>query len=409
VASSLGIATKPQHRRVIRPRDRMQTERTAVSFGWDDHLPGLCVANERMFHVFRNVQRMFLGKDSKLPADQKRFSRPAFTLIELLVVIAIIAVLIALLLPAVQQAREAARRTQCKNNLKQLGLAFHSYHDTVNTFPPGWIGKGANGPYSGFGWNSMLLPYFDQAPLYNVLSTGGIPNMLTGLAANTSTATMKTTDTPLPALRCPSDSGSATAVTTVTGTTVQFGRTNYPAVCGFNPNLQGISTTWGVAPSTGVATTSQMMGSMWVNQTTVMWGGCFGENTRKGIRDITDGTSNTLLVGERYTPAESGPGVAATVAGDTIWAGTPLSASPTGGSWLQALVVGECTTRINFGTTVASGGTPRADTAGFGSLHVGGCHFLMADGAVRFISENVDMNTYRALSRISDGSVVGDF
>lgn len=386
----------------------MQFGRTDVLPGWVDHRPGQCVANERMFLVFRNVQRMILNKDSKLPADQKRFQRPAFTLIELLVVIAIIAVLIALLLPAVQQAREAARRTQCKNNLKQLGLAFHSYHDTVNTFPPGWIGKGS-GNYSGFGWNSMLLPYFDQGPLYNILTTTAIPNMLTGLAANTSTATSKTTDTPLAALRCPSDPGTATAITTVTGVNVQFGRTNYPAVCGFNPNLQGISTNWGVAPMTGVATTNQLMGSMWVNQTTIMWGGCFGENTRKGIRDITDGTSNTLLVGERYTPQESGSGVAATIAGDTIWAGTPLSASPTSGSWLQALVLGECTTRVNFGTTISSGGTPRADTAGFGSMHTGGCHFLMGDGAVRFISENIDMNTYRALSRISDGSVVGDF
>src|SRR6201996_1630152 len=119
-----------------------------------------------------------------------------FTLIELLVVIAIIAVLIALLLPAVEQAREAARRTQCKNNLKQMGLALHNYHDTNNTFPPGWIGQ-STAAYSGFGWNTMLLPSIDQGPLYNSLAQSSIPNMLTGLAANTSTQTSKTTDSVL--------------------------------------------------------------------------------------------------------------------------------------------------------------------------------------------------------------------
>lgn len=334
--------------------------------------------------------------------------RPGFTLIELLVVIAIIAVLIALLLPAVQQAREAARRTQCKNNLKQLGLALHTYHDSSNTMPPGWIGQ-STGAYSGFGWNSMILPFIDQGPLFNNISTAGIPNMITGLAANTTVATVRTTDTPIPGLRCPSDSGPATAVTTTTGTTVQFGRSNYPAVCGFNPNIQGISTTWIAAPVTGAAPTSQVIGSSWVNQSTIAWGGMFGENSRKGLRDMSDGSSNSFLVGERYTPAESSAGAPASIVGDTIWAGAPMTVSPTSGNWLQALVVGECTTAINFGTKSTAGGSPRADTSGFGSMHTGGAHFLMGDGSVRFVSENVDMNTYRALSRVSDGSVVGEF
>lgn len=97
--------------------------------------------------------------------------RRGFTLIELLVVIAIIAVLIALLLPAVQQAQEAARRTQCKNNIKQLGLALHNYHDVYRTFPTGWIAvengrHNAHEGLNGAGWGSMILPYLDQAPLY---------------------------------------------------------------------------------------------------------------------------------------------------------------------------------------------------------------------------------------------------
>src|SRR3954447_24995498 len=113
-----------------------------------------------------------------------RRRRTGFTLIELLVVIAIIAILIALLLPAVQQAREAARRTQCRNNLKQMGLAMHNYHDVFNCFPPGYLGYPAaagqdcsavrnTAPFAqGWGWGTYLLPYLDQAPLYNSLNPG---------------------------------------------------------------------------------------------------------------------------------------------------------------------------------------------------------------------------------------------
>ncbi|HEY4259524.1 MAG TPA: DUF1559 domain-containing protein [Schlesneria sp.] len=343
-----------------------------------------------------------------LPHGQFVSRRKAFTLIELLVVIAIIAVLIALLLPAVQQAREAARRTQCKNNLKQLGLALHNYHDTANTFPPGWIGQSTS-TYSGFGWNSMLLPYVDQGPLYTVLSQTGNPNMLTGLAAATA-PTVKTVDSVLGALRCPSDPGAPTGI--APGGTVQFGRSNYPAVCGFDPNQANVMVNWpSPAAQTLPPTVSQLMGSKWVDQMVNQWGGCFGENTRKGIRDITDGSSNALVVGERYTPQESSGTVANLTTGDCFWAGVPIGASPgtSGGSWLQAAAVGECTTKVNFGNSTGSGGSPRVDTAGYGSMHTGGCHFLMGDGAVKFISENVDMNTYRALSRISDGNITGEF
>src|SRR5277367_59142 len=111
-----------------------------------------------------------------LPGQRSR--RYAFTLIELLVVIAIIAVLIALLLPAVQQAREAARRTQCKNNLKQLGLAISNYHDvTMTTFPPGFFAGTQAGNIAGWGWMSMLLPQIDQSGLYNILGTS-TPNFV---------------------------------------------------------------------------------------------------------------------------------------------------------------------------------------------------------------------------------------
>ena len=133
-----------------------------------------------------------------------------FTLIELLVVIAIIAILIALLLPAVQQAREAARRSTCKNNLKQIGLAMHNYHETFGMFPPGYVEEilPSNGGVvvdneGHWAWNAMLLPYMDQAPLYNQLNVGTVPvsTMLNNATARSSM------QKPMPAFRCPSDSG----------------------------------------------------------------------------------------------------------------------------------------------------------------------------------------------------------
>ena len=141
-----------------------------------------------------------------------------FTLIELLVVIAIIAILIALLLPAVQQAREAARRTQCKNNLKQIGLAMHNYHDVYLGFPPGYMNTApyhanGNGPISGnysqWVWGAMILPYIDQAPLYSRLQVGDI-RLADALTAGGPYDSTDLLATPLTAFMCPSDVGPAT-------------------------------------------------------------------------------------------------------------------------------------------------------------------------------------------------------
>ena len=170
--------------------------------------------------------------------------RQGFTLIELLVVIAIIAVLVSLLLPAVQQAREAARRSQCKNNLKQIGLALHNYHDTHSTFPAGyysWVTNNGSGPAwanidpdtwdaaPGWGWGTMLLPFLDQAPLYNQL------NLNRSCWDGVNAAGVITT---LPVFLCPTASGGDDPFSilgsdgnplTIAGQQPVFGRSHYVA------------------------------------------------------------------------------------------------------------------------------------------------------------------------------------
>ena len=128
------------------------------------------------------------------------------------------------------------------------------------------------------------------------------------------------------------------------------------------------------------------------------YGGTFGANSKRGIRDMSDGTSNVLMVGERYTPINANP-LTATVIGDATWAGITDPAR----EWM---VLGEATFKINANFTAAN---PRPTTSGFGSMHTGGAQFLMGDGAVRFLSENLDINTYRLISRVNDSQLTGDF
>jgi len=281
----------------------------------------------------------------------KHSSRRGFTLIELLVVIAIIAILIALLLPAVQQAREAARRTQCKNNLKQLGLALHNYHDTHNCFPPGQIRGARSGiEYgNGFSYGALLLPFMDQAPLYNQLNSsltigeGTNLTLITGLAA-------------IPGVLCPSDSErpkkrgansqTASPATSYFGSTGAFNSWSDST----NPRLSGGFFTIDPGPMSTIAT-------------------------------FSDGTTNTIAIGESTY---------------RVW---------TGGLWLGVTAAAPASTAapvadtaccqdwwLNWGlypiTNKYVAGMLHANVR-YGSDHTGGAQFLMADGSVRFISENI--------------------
>jgi len=311
------------------------------------------------------------------------FSRSrGFTLIELLVVIAIIAVLVALLLPAVQQAREAARRSSCKNNLKQIGLALHNYHDTHRTMPPGVVIQ--NGPGDGhWCWNAYILPFIDQAPLYQLLQVGDIrvPDALTN--ANRRNAMRQ----PLSSMRCPSD------------TAPDINNAGQLFLVDANGDNQRVAATNYIAVNSSSSPRPQPNNK----------DGAFGNNTKTRMRDITDGTSNTIAVGERawrLSNANLRAGVMfAQKGGGGNNQNTGLVYNHGGGKW-----------PINCTQT---GGNPNC-RLGFSSLHTGGAQFVMFDGAVRFISENIDHrpgtgitpnvnSTYERLLGINDGQPIGDF
>ena len=321
-----------------------------------------------------------------------------FTLIELLVVIAIIAVLVALLLPAIQQAREAARRAQCKNNLKQMGLALHNYHEMNRSLPPGWIGGNR------WGWATFILPELDQSPLYNLLNGTSGMNVMGTTAAGFS-AVMPSLIMPnalqtvLTVYRCPSDTGQNivtpplgngyTIATTPAANTTSFGRSNYPGVEGAVVNLAVIPTT-----------------------TNGFGGGAFSQNSSRRFRDFIDGLSNTFLVGERRTP--SGSVSSGFSGGDTIWAGVGDEVSIQG----IALPVGDCSfgDKLNLHNPVAPSLTSNLPYSGFSSLHTGGGHFVLGDGSVRFVSDSIAQgpantmgSTYQNLATVADGLPLGEF
>jgi len=326
-------------------------------------------------------------------------NRSGFTLIELLVVIAIIAVLIALLLPAVQQAREAARRSQCKNNLKQLGLALHNYHDVYNAFPPGYIrtpGVADNGGH--WTWTAFILPYVEMAPLFNSLNVGN-----TTVLANMQNATTRTMmQQPAANFRCPSDSG-APKVHTMAGWCINDGSAE-----------RGLSVSNYLA-SNNSAVLRNKRATNYSNGTTGAVGP-FCENTSIQLKDFTDGTSNTFLIGERAYQLKPdkiiGAGALLAVRDGN---GTGASAGDNAQGDNQGLktAVGDTYYAIN-----TAGWSDSRDSNAFSSHHVGGVHFLFGDGSVHFISQNVDAgpagtylptNTIQRLVSIADGNVIGEF
>lgn len=310
-----------------------------------------------------------------------------FTLIELLVVIAIIAVLIALLLPAVQQAREAARRTQCKNNLKQLGLALHNYHDTASIFPTPtgniygvWSGTGNHGS-----WLARLLPHIDQAPLFNSLHP-------TDVDLSTTPDGKLVYQVVIPAFLCPSDPNGGTSTNSITYGTQVRAVSNYSASMGSqnnSPCVSSFANIFGTGPDSRNDDPTLSLNRL---------SGVFGHSVCSArIRDITDGTSNTIALGEVRPKCE--------VHVRNGWLATNSLYTGTGININFNTCEGEPGTGTGCNTHTGSWGASQ----GFKSIHIGGCHFVLCDGSVRFISENIDMRNYQRLGDRRDGETVSEF
>ncbi|WP_437185074.1 DUF1559 domain-containing protein [Planctomicrobium sp. SH668] len=340
---------------------------------------------------------------SSRPHGQR--AKKGFTLIELLVVIAIIAVLIALLLPAVQQAREAARRSQCKNHLKQIGLAVHNYHDVHNCFPPGSFGGTdmASDPYSIPNWRIHIFPMLEQGAIYNqMIWTGWRPFGGTASAAGTHNAELLNGHV-VPVYVCPSSTLESNGNPYVPGmpdhNTLRHQVPMYVGVAG--ASIEYGDASFPVGNSVGA---SNPYGNFTNN-------GLFSWNRVKRMRDATDGSSNTLLVAEQS-------GTVGLVNGDRrsgYYGGylgasftTPVNAGsvdPSGWS----VGISSLLYQINYKTpTVGNQDTWCANTQ-WNSFHVGGIHVTLGDGSVRFISENIAMDTLRSLAACNDGLPVGEF
>ncbi len=331
-----------------------------------------------------------------MPATTSIRRQRGFTLIELLVVIAIIAILIALLLPAVQQAREAARRTQCRNNLKQIGLALHNYHDLYSVFPPGnavsivgtlsaphRINLGQANRAAGYGWATFILPQIDQSNLFNQLDVNN--RELTRLMNQA--ALRPLAQTPIPAFSCPSD------IAPLLNSKRGFDQAFFGDTDVATSNYVGVH-------GRDFATGAEVFG---FGVAQVDPNGVFFPASKVRLRDITDGTSNTFLIGERNWEDAA-----------AVWIGVR-----------NYLGTGDNGLRQNQGLTNIKPNLPNGTSSqrGFSSYHEGGTHFLLADGRVQFISDSIHFDnslavpgqfltargTYQRLAFRSDSNVIGEY
>jgi prepilin-type N-terminal cleavage/methylation domain-containing protein len=338
-----------------------------------------------------------------------------FTLVELLVVIAIIGILVALLLPAVQAAREAARRMQCGNNVKQIGLAMHNYHDTYKVFPPGYLTKTPCDVSGGlawpacnmgevgiYGWGAFILPFVEQAPLADLLNVGSVT-----LDQALATPAMRLAlQQPLASFQCPSSPGPKL--------------NDYRSPTNrYNFNVTDGSNTYQIARSNYI-----MVANAWDSTTPPVRPSQYGPphgigfaNSNIAFRDVLDGTSNTLLVGERsYVYKATNRVGGANALGFS--GSTNLQSSSYARKGNGLAVIGITYNGIN----ALVGG--EHDVRGFSSNHVGGAMFAFCDGSVHYISENIDYRkgtvsnpnhfrdintTFQRLAVRDDGQPTGDF
>ena len=327
-----------------------------------------------------------------------------FTLIELLVVIAIIAILIALLLPAVQQAREAARRTQCKNNLKQMGLALFNYESTHNCFPPARIDVSSPVTYQ-TSWTVLCLPYLDQTPLYNIYNFN---------VSWSDPVNLPAIKNQLAVFICPSAPG---ARTTPASTILNNGQP-WPAegwgLCDYG-SMNAIRPSFYLSNQLPVPS---MGGAENPNSKKTEWPGGLKKNAITRMAEYTDGTSNTIMCVEdaarpqlfRVGKPSNDAGVP-TVKDGWGWADIQAGYS-LDGTTADGMITGKanCTTGTCVLTTaVAPYAVNMTNDSEMYSFHVGGSQVLMCDGTVRFLSQNIAASTLAAMATRGVGDIAGEF
>ena len=322
-----------------------------------------------------------------------------FTLIEVLVVTAVVALLMALLLPAIGQAREAARRTACRSHLKQFGLALLQYEGLHGRFPAGWtyhspaesgIGNAAVQQGASWSWGAALLPFVDQTPLYRTLQVGDVSLK----QATADAARRAAMQTPLPLFRCPSDTGPA--LNTFSGRPIPWNAVaaeNQPLALS---NYVAANTSHRLSYDAGTP-----MDSLPYRRAN----GLFQRNRGRRVCAMTDGASNTIMLGERVFALSDGTGTNGCAA-SVVYGIHDIDIR--NGGFGQMIVLGEGYTPINMFDGHCK--------AGFSSLHRGGALFLLGDGSVHFLNAAIDSNpdpavnsTYERLLAIDDGTPVGEF
>jgi prepilin-type N-terminal cleavage/methylation domain-containing protein/prepilin-type processing-associated H-X9-DG protein len=322
----------------------------------------------------------------------RSLTRRGFTLVELLVVIAIIGILVALLLPAIQAAREAARRSQCSNNAKQIGLALQNYHDTHGSFPPGVIWGPGVAPYTlpyHHTWNVMILPFIEQQSLYNTVDVR-LP--IWGQAV---------VGTNVPTLRCPSDGRETPDQTS------NIAVTNYPGTEGYH---------WHPNANIGNAAPWNTFGDPFGENCSL--NGIFTVTRTAKMSHVTDGTSNTISFAEAESMGYGGGPIRTSGTG-LLRTGTPVfhsafvgTATPGGGATHTrpnavspdgaAKTNGTWFRNHAFTPTYIAAWGPNSSWQGPSSYHPGGVHAGMVDGSVGFITTNIDYGTWAKLNAMGD-------
>jgi hypothetical protein len=352
-------------------------------------------------------------------------NRTGLTALDVVVTIVVLLVLAALLIPTVGRRGSGgvARRSQCKNNLKQIGLSLMNYHDVHRTFPPGWIVSETKGQSSGFGWGYQILLHFDQKPLFEKFDAKS-------KLSDKESGNADLAQTILTAMRCPSDNGPDQAESKWMPS---LGTTNYVG-------------NFGIGLPISYSRLEESKGKP-ANPHSVQ--GIFGPNSRIRIRDVKDGMSNVILAGERRMSNQGSEWPDGKIQGqfNSYWAGIPnvesvsplaIVATATGGEFEEAILdkddgwngaglpnTGNLKSldtpegrqalpyfKINHdvsGEPLKSSDGVGPVTAGFSSWHTGGTQVFLGDGTVRFLSENIDPIVFTNLMRRSDGKTLGEF